>query len=168
MDVKPLLSQIQALPFSQAVAESPWLFPAIESAHVIAITLVVGSIMIVDLRLLGVTSNRKPVSELAAEILPWTWGLFGLAALTGLGMFVSKAVTYFDNTPFRIKMLLLALAGLNMLVFHFTTYRSVHLWDKEKPTLLAAKVSGALSLCFWIGVVAAGRWIAFVKTGPFG
>lgn len=168
MDLHPFFESVQAWPASQAVATSSWLFPAIESVHVIAITLVVGSIMIVDLRLLGFTSNKKPVTELSTEVLPWTWGCFALAAVSGLGMFISKAATYVDNPAFQYKMVLLALAGLNMLVFHFTAYRSVHRWDAEKPTLLAAKVAGALSLTFWIGVVALGRWVAFVKTGPFG
>ena len=168
MDIRSLLTQIEAWPAAQATRESAWLFPAIESVHVVAITLVVGSIMVVDLRLLGFTSNRKPVSELATEVLPWTWGLFAVAVASGLGMFISKATGYFDNVPFRIKMVLIALAGLNMIVFHLTAYRSVHHWDQEKPTLLAAKISSGLSLAFWIGVVAAGRWIAFVKSGPFG
>ena len=168
MDLHALLTRIQAWPFSQAVRESPWLFPTLESVHVVAITLVVGSIMIVDLRLLGITSNKKPVSELATEVLPWTWGLFALAAASGIGMFISKAPEYFDNLPFRIKMALMALAGANMLIFHLTAYRSVHLWDRDAPTLIAAKVAAGLSLGFWVGVVTAGRWIAFVKHGPFG
>jgi hypothetical protein len=141
------------------------MFPTIESAHVIAITTVIGSIAIVDLRLLGVTSHRKPVTELSTEVLPWTWAFFMVAAITGGLMFMSKAPAYFGNTPFRLKMVLLACAGLNMVAFHFLIYRSVHRWDRDVPTLRSAKIAGLLSLTFWIGVVAAGRWIGFTIEG---
>lgn len=162
MNIQDALTWLELLPASMAIAESDWMFPAIECVHVIAITLVFGSIMIVDLRLLGLTSNRKPVTELTTEILPWTWGLFVLAVLSGLGMFISKASDYYGNPAFRWKMLFIALAGLNMMVFHLTAERSVAHWDQEKPTLRAAKIAGALSLILWIGVIAFGRWIGFV------
>lgn len=152
-------------PLSDAIRTSSWMFPSIESLHVIAITLVIGSIAVVDLRLLGLTSNRKPVTELSTEVLPWTWGAFVIAVITGTLMFVSKAPAYFGNTPFRVKMLLLVCAGVNMLIFHFLTYRSVHRWDNDAPTLAGAKLAGVLSLTFWIGVVTAGRWIGFTIMG---
>lgn len=165
MDVRTLLNGLQALPFSQALRDSGWLFPAMESAHVVAVSLVVGSIMIVDLRLLGMTSRRRPVTQLTREVLPWTWGSFLIAVASGLAMFASKAVDYFDNPAFRLKMLFLLLAGANMAVFHLATHRSVQDWDHEKPTRLSAKIAGGLSLALWIAVVTCGRWIAFVDTG---
>jgi hypothetical protein len=160
-----VLNWLHDLPLSSAIRVSSWMFPSLESLHVIAITLVVGSIAIVDLRLLGLTSNRKPVTELSTEVLPWTWGCFVVALITGSLMFISKAPAYFANTPFRLKMLLLLCAGVNMLVFHFLTYRSVHRWDRDVPTLVGARVAGLLSLSFWIGVIAAGRWIGFTIEG---
>jgi hypothetical protein len=162
MTVEDMLSGLQALPIALAIGESDWLFPAFESAHVVAIALVVGSIMIVDLRLLGIASNRAPVSALVAEILPWTWGLFAIAVLSGLGLFISDATGYFANPAFRWKMVLLTLAGLNMVVFHLTAYRSVRQWDQGTPTRWSARVAGALSLILWVGVVAFGRWVGFV------
>jgi hypothetical protein len=160
-----ILNWLHDLPLSSAIRVSAWMFPTIESAHVIAITTVIGSIAIVDLRLLGVTSHRKPVTELSTEVLPWTWAFFMVAAITGGLMFMSKAPAYFGNTPFRLKMVLLACAGLNMVAFHFLIYRSVHRWDRDVPTLRSAKIAGLLSLTFWIGVVAAGRWIGFTIEG---
>lgn len=155
------LAGIADWPFVLAIAESTWLFPAFEALHVIAIALVVGSIAIVDLRLLGITSRRKSVTELAAEILPWTWGLFVLAAMAGSVLFISNAESYFHNTPFRLKMLCIALAGLNMLFFHAFTWRNVHLWDRDGPTPTGAKIAGGLSLTFWVLVVVFGRWVGF-------
>ncbi len=152
---------LQATPFGVAVSESGWMFPAIESAHVIFIALVVGSIAIVDLRLLGLASNNTSIVKLSDEVIRWTWIAFVLAVITGVLLFASNATGYYANVPFRWKMLLLVLAGVNMLVFQFLTYRSVKLWEMGKaPT--AARVGGALSLTFWIGVVAFGRWIGFV------
>lgn len=155
------LAGVADWPIAQTIAESTWMFPAFESLHVIAITLVVGSIAIVDLRLLGIASKHRPVTELTAEILPWTWGLFAVAAMAGSVLFISNAEAYFHNTPFRLKMMFMALAGLNMLFFHFFTWRSVNLWDRDGPTMTGAKIAGGLSLTFWILVVVFGRWIGF-------
>ena len=94
-------------------------------------------------------------------MLPITWTAFCLATLTGGLLFSSKAVHYLENWPFRLKMVLLALAGLNMLLFHFLTYRSVHDWDDADRAPSSARFAGALSLAFWIGVVVFGRWIGF-------
>jgi hypothetical protein len=145
-----------------AISESSWLFPGIESVHVLAIALVVGSITMLDLRLLGVTLRDRPAAELTAEILPWTWSSFVVAACSGALMFSSNATHYWGTVPFRAKITLLALAGLNMAVFHATTYRSVEVWGRQRQTPRAAKVSGGISLALWIGVVTLGRWIGFV------
>ena len=146
------------------VAESPVLFPTIESIHVLAITFVVGSIAIVDLRLLGLAGRDQKITRLTSDTLPWTWAAFGLAAICGSLLFSSNAVKYFDNIPFRAKFALMALAGLNMLVFQFLTFRGVAKWD-ESATPLAAKLAGALSLLLWVGVIACARWIGFTMFG---
>jgi hypothetical protein len=145
-----------------AISESSWLFPGIESVHVLAITLVVGSITMVDLRLLGVNLRERPVGELADEVLPWTWISFAVAVCSGALLFSSNATHYWGTVPFRAKMLLLALAGLNMMVFHATSYRSVAVWGVRPRAPVAARIAGAVSLGLWIGVVTLGRWIGFV------
>lgn len=144
------------------ITESEWMFPTLETVHVIALTLVIGSIAMLDLRLLGVSNRDRGVIELAADTLPWTWGAFIVAAISGSLMFMSAATTYYDNVPFRIKLVLLALAGINMAIFHTTAYRDVHDWSHRLPTPRAAKIAASLSLMFWISVVVAGRWIGFV------
>jgi hypothetical protein len=143
------------------ISASTWAFPTIETVHVFALVIVVGSIAIVDLRLLSVASRNRSVSQLSNDVLPITWSAFCLALVTGSLLFSSKATEYLDNWPFRIKMGLLALAGLNMLLFHFMTYRSVHEWDDDHRAPAAARFAGAFSLAFWIGVVVFGRWIGF-------
>jgi hypothetical protein len=153
---------LEHTPLAIAISESVWLFPGIESVHVLAITLVVGSITMVDLRLLNLNLRERPAGELIAEILPWTWVSFAVAVCSGTLLFSSNATHYWGTVPFRAKMLLLVLAGLNMVVFHATMHRSMAVWGRQTQTPRAAKISGGLSLGLWIGVVALGRWIGFV------
>lgn len=155
------LKAVQESPLADAVAESNWLFPTIETVHVLALTLVVGSIAIVDLRLLGLASRQRHVKQLAEQILPFTWAAFAFALISGALLFSSAAVKYYDNVPFRIKFGFLLLAGLNMALFHAVSYRQVAQWGGAIATPRPARLAGALSLLFWVGVVAAGRWIAF-------
>jgi hypothetical protein len=115
----------------------------------------------VDLRLLDLNLKERPAGELIAEVLPWTWISFVVAVCSGAMLFSSNASHYWGTVPFRAKMLLLALAGLNMMVFHATVYRSVDVWGRQQ-TPRAAKAAGGISLALWIGVVTLGRWIGFV------
>lgn len=138
-----------------------WLFPGVEIVHVMALGLVFGSILMVDLRLLGLNSRASAVSRLSAEVLPWTWSAFAVAVLSGLTLFISKAHTYFYNLPFRLKFLFMALAGLNMLCFQFGGYRTVARWDHQLPPPPAARIAGLLSVLLWMGVIFCGRWIGF-------
>ena len=127
----------------------------------VALGLVVGSVMIMDLRLVGLARRTLPVTQVVREVLPWTWSAFLAAALTGGLMFVSRANDYWDNDFFRAKLILLAIAGLNMAAFHAVTWRTVSRWEAG-PAPLAAKLAGGISLALWVGVVICGRWIGFV------
>ena len=162
MTILELCTWLEESPLGLAITESEWLFPAIETLHVLALALVIGSIAMLDLRLLGVSNRDRGVIQLAEDTLPWTWSAFVVAAITGALMFVSAATSYYENVPFRIKLVLLALAGLNMAIFHFTAYRAAHDRNFTFPTPQAARIAASLSLLFWIGVVVAGRWIGFV------
>lgn len=159
--LESLFNWLQNTPVGIVIAESGWMFPTVESVHVLALTLVVGSIAMMDFRLLGVFGRSHRVTQLATDVLPWTWMSFVVAVITGATLFVSAAATYWDNPFFRVKMVLLALAGANMGIFHFITWRTVHEWDENTPTPPAAKAAGLLSLVFWVGVVICGRWIGF-------
>jgi hypothetical protein len=160
MAVANTLRWLQDLPFPTNIRESSWLFPTIETIHVFALVLVVGSILTVDLRLLGLTSRDRPFSQITQEMLPLTWTAFAVAATAGLLMFSSKAVIYYGNIPFRIKMSCLVLAGLNMLGFHWIGARHISNWDASKPPK-AARLAGAASVLLWTIIVGAGRWIGF-------
>jgi hypothetical protein len=156
------LRWLEATSPAVAISESSWLFPGIECIHVLAIAMVVGSIAMVDLRLLDINLTDRPAGELIAEVLPWTWISFVVAVCSGALLFSSNASHYWRTVPFRAKMLLIALAGLNMVVFHATAYRSIAVWGLRPRLPPSARFAGGISLALWIGVVALGRWIGFV------
>lgn len=160
MTIKDMTDALSQQPWAQDIAGG-WMFPALETLHVFALITVLGAIAVVDWRLMGFAGRGHSVTLLARQALPWTWAGFGLAVASGLLMAVGQASEYITNPAFLTKMTLLALAGVNMLAFHLITWKSVSHWDVNAPPPLGAKLAGALSLAFWVGVVAAGRWIAF-------
>ena len=161
MELDRVLGWLQATSVATTISENEIIFPWIESVHVLAIVLVVGTISIVDLRLLGVASLDRTVSRLMADVLPYTWGAFGIAAMTGSLMFSSDAVHYAHNSFFRGKLALLALAGINMALFHLVGIGDVERWGTSRQTPVAAKAAAAISLLVWMAVVACGRGVGF-------
>ena len=147
---------------SLAVSVSEVWFPLVESFHVIAMAIVAGTIFIVDTRLAGLASTGLPFSYVSARLLPWTWGAFACSVVTGTLLFMSNATGYYDNTPFRLKMGLLLLAGFNMLYFQKVTFRRVSEWDSGRPAP-AARVAGFISLGLWCAIIGSGRWIGFIQ-----
>ncbi|HZZ32649.1 MAG TPA: DUF6644 family protein [Phenylobacterium sp.] len=168
MSIVSIAQWIEATGPARSIAQSTWMFPAAETVHVLAIAVVVGSIAVLDLRLLGVSWKSRPVTEVARDVLPFTWTCFGIAAIAGSLMFVSAAVKYATDLPFQLKMLLLLFAGANMLIFHHFTYSGVENWDHNAPSPRAAKVAAGLSLAFWIAVVVCGRMVSFTTQNDFG
>jgi uncharacterized membrane protein len=142
-----------------AVAED-W-FPKIECVHVIALATVVGTIFLIDTRLIGLTSMQVSFRRISSRLLPWTWAGFILASITGFMLFASNSVAYYENGAFRLKLLLMILAALNMLYFELVTFRNVAAWDTSAKPPFAARLAGVLSVTLWCGVIMTGRWIGF-------
>ncbi len=142
-----------------AVADD-W-FPKVECVHVIALATVVGTIFLVDTRLIGLTSTRLSFRHISSRLLPWTWAGFILAVITGLMLFSSNAVAYYENGAFRLKLLLMLLAAVNMLYFELVTFRNVAAWETSAKPPFAARLAGVLSVVLWCGVIMTGRWIGF-------
>jgi len=154
---------LERTPLGTAIRESLWIFPTVETIHLLGMVLLFGTVAVLDLRLCGFVMRREPVSHLAARLLPWTWTGFAVMLVTGSLMFSANPLkTYIHNLSFQIKMLLIFLAGVNALVFHLTVYRRVSAWDYSSSTPAAARTAATLSLLLWTGVIAAGRWIGFV------
>ena len=164
MDIAGFLASLESSNLATRIRDSLYLFPLIESLHVIGLALVFGTIAIVDLRLLGIASIRRPFTRITSDIMKWTWAAFVLTATTGALMFITNANVYYHNFFFRTKIMLLAFAGINMLIFELTTGRTVHRWDKDAAAPLAGKTAAALSLLLWITVIFMGRWIGFTTS----
>jgi hypothetical protein len=158
------LQSLESLRLAQAIRHSLYLFPALEVIHLVALGLVFGTILVVDLRILGVASAERPFSRVSREMLRWTWGAFALAVLTGSLMFTTNARVYWDNTFFRIKMLLILLAGINMLVFQLSAGRSRQ-WDEARRAPTLGVACGVASITLWVLIIGAGRMIGFTTTG---
>jgi hypothetical protein len=155
------LEWLYATGWATAIRENDYAFPWIECVHVLAITLVIGSISVVDLRLLGVASRDRPVRRVLGDVLPITWAAFGLAATSGFFLFASNAPAYARNPFLQAKLGLLLVAGVNMAFFHLWARQSVARWDASPQPPARAKLAGAVSLLCWMAVVVAGRWIGF-------
>ena len=164
MDLIKTLGAVDHTPLAVWVQSEPLAFPGIEALHVISVMLVFGSIAMLDLRLLGVSSRNYGVVRISDEVLPWTWVSFLVAVVTGVLLFMGQATNYLNNNEFRVKMVLMALAGVNLAIFHFFTWNRVKAWNEGVPTPVGAKVAALLSLSLWAGVVIAGRWIGWTLT----
>jgi hypothetical protein len=168
MTLADLFKLVEQTGLAAWVREDNFAFPVLEAVHVAAVMLVLGSIGMMDLRLLGWSSPRLRVTQISREALPWTWAAFAVAVVSGSLLMSGQAGAYAANLQFQIKMALLAAAGANMLVFHSFVWRQVGDWDLSTAPPPAARIAGGLSLALWIGVVVAGRWVGWtVSASPF-
>jgi hypothetical protein len=157
----PLLESLEHSALAVSIAESNWVFPAIETTHVIAVALMIGTVLIMDLRLLGLASANPRYTALKRDVLPWTWWAFCGAVVSGGLMFITQATEYVDNDAFRTKVFLLALAGINMMVFELMIARGAARWDHGLTVPWPGKIAALLSLALWISIVFFGRRVGF-------
>lgn len=161
MHLLSICQWLEKTPVAAAMRDSLWAFDITETIHTLGIILVAGTIMLVDLRLLGMGLRSEPVSQVVSRIVPWTLSGFGLMFVTGAWLFSAEASKLYQSPAFRIKMVLLSLAGLNALIFHLTIYRRAAEWDGKPVAPMRARMAGLLSLLLWIAIIAAGRSIAY-------
>jgi hypothetical protein len=166
MSVESILTSIQSSAVAEWMRETNPAMQIAESTHVLAAVMVLGTVLIVDLRLLGLADRGRELTRVGRETLPLTWLAFSLAIITGSLMFATSAQTYFGNAAFQLKTLALLGAGLNMAAFQLFTTRSSAEWQLGHAPR-AARIAGALSLLLWAAVVLLGRWIGFTKGYDF-
>ena len=161
MSLVDFFAQLGESDWSTGLHESQYAYSIIESVHVWTLAVFFGSILMVDLRLLGLTMRKVPASEVASRLLPWTIGGFVLMVITGLLLFSAIPLRTYQNLFFRTKMILLLLAGLNIWLFHSGIYRKVAQWDLRAIPPGAARAAGAISLVLWMCIIVSGRMIAY-------
>jgi hypothetical protein len=152
--------------FGTVIRESVWAEPIIETIHVLTLGVFLGFVILLDLRLLDLTLRRTPVSMVFRHLNPWLFSSFGVMLVTGVSLFAGDPVLFYGTIFFKLKMLMLLAAALNVVIFSLTTGRTMMQWDVLPATPRGARITGILSLVLWIAVVACGRGIAYVLPPP--
>ncbi|MEW5683868.1 MAG: DUF6644 family protein [Pseudomonadota bacterium] len=166
-DVVVWLSQLGKGPgeydpsWSEQLASTLNFWGLLEGTHVLSLMLFAGTIFLVDFRLLGWSFRRTPVSVVSDRVLPLTVFGFALMVVTGVALFYAKPLLYYHNIWFRLKLIFLVVASINILVFHFRVQRNRDAWDTAESPPAAAKASAWISLSAWILVITFGRFIAY-------
>jgi hypothetical protein len=166
MSFMDLVHAIHSSGLAEWMRTSVKAMPVVNALHVLAATTVFGTILVVDVRLLGLPNTRRAFTRISEEMLRLTWSAFALAVITGALMFAANAPTYVENTAFQLKMLALIGAGVNMAIFQRITFRGVGAWD-QGTTPRAARLAGAASILIWLSVIFLARWIGFTKGYDF-
>ena len=148
-------------PGSIALHESRYMFLVVLTVHVLTLTVFVGTAVMIDLRFMGVTLARVPVSEVVARLLPWTLGGFAVMVASGALLFYAAPLVRYENLFFRFKMGAIVLAVVNAWVFHRTVYRRIAEWDRDPIPPRQVRIAGALSLFLWAVIITAGRMMAY-------
>jgi len=155
------LEWLESTPWSIALIESLYMWPLLEATHVVTLAMFAGTVIMMDLRLVGASFRSVPVSEFTGRFLPWTKGAFVVMGATGLLLFYAAPTRYYFNLFFRAKMVFLVLAGLNVWLFHSRIHRSVADWSLDPVPPRSARLAGAVSLFAWTVVIVAGRLTAY-------
>jgi len=153
----PYFQWISNTRVSQAIGQSSWAFAVIESVHLLGLAVIGGTVLILDLRLLGLGLRDQPIARVAREVFPWFVGSLIVMLVTGFGLFMSEAIKCYDSRPFWVKMVALLLAT----IFAFTVRRKVALAAEGNVRPIWLKVVAVVSLALWFTVGASGRWIGF-------
>jgi hypothetical protein len=167
VSTQAILESIQSSALADWMRDTNPAMQAVEATHVLAAVLVFGTVLIADLRLLGLADSPRAFTRIARETLPLTWVAFGVSVITGSLMFTTSAAAYFGNAAFQLKALALFGAALNMALFQLLTLRGVVAWDVGTTPPRAARAAGLASVFLWAAVVLLGRWIGFTKGYDF-
>jgi len=159
--IRTFLEWLGSTEWSVRLLESFWVWPLVESTHVLSVALFAGTAMMMDLRLLGVSFGKLRASDFTGRLLPWTRAGFGLMVTTGLLVFYSNPIRYYQNIFFRVKVVVLLIAGLNVWLFHSRIHERIADWDGDARPPRAARVAGAVSIAAWTLVIVSGRMIAY-------
>lgn len=161
MNLLEFFTWLESTGGSTSIRESILLYPIIETTHVLTLALFFGFIGLMDLRLTGLALREVPVTQITRRIQPLGVIGFVLLVITGALLFYSGPLRAYTNIFFRVKMLLIVLAGVNAIVFHRTIFRKVETWESALRPPRGARMAGLFSLLFWSGVIICGRMQAY-------
>ena len=156
MNLLPFFQWCEASRLGEAIRQSLWLFPVIEATHLLALCILGGSLLLLDLRLMGVGLRTQPAQRLARDLHPWVVGSLVVMLTTGIALFTSEAIKCYYSTPFWVKISTIPIA----ILFTFTIRNRIALRAGMEPTG-ATRMVALTSIALWFVVAAAGRWIGF-------
>ena len=159
--IVPALEWLEGLAWTTAIRESAWGYPIIETAHVASIVAFAGLVIMMDLRLVGLAFTHAPMTQIQRRLFPWQMAGLVPSAVTGLLLCCVDPLRYYGNVFFRVKLVLLALAGFNALGFHLRTFRTVGQWDEDPQVTARARLAGGMSLLLWSATIVSGRLVAY-------
>ncbi len=162
MTIPAFCDWLSNTPLSQAIQNHNWVIPSVQSVHILAIATVMASIVMVHFRLLGMNGRRQTVPQVAHRFLPWVWTAVCVLAATGLILIIGEPARELESEVFWIKMSLLACVLILTAAVQFGAFRGESFWEDRR--LLASAIA-VVSLFLWVGIVAAGRWIAYMGHG---
>ncbi len=157
MTLLPLFQWVENSGVGETIRNSSWLFPVVESVHLLGLAVIGGAVLVVDLRLFGFGLRRQPVAQLASDAQRWLIPSLAVMITTGLLLFSSEAIKCYYHDAFWVKMTSLALA----IVFTFTVRRKVAMADESAIRPAWSKLTALVSVILWSGVGIGGRWIGF-------
>lgn len=161
MSILQICEWLESTSLATLIRESQYGFSVVVGFHILGLTLSVGTLVWFDLRLLGVSMRGCRVSDVYRRLSPWLLTGFSVMFITGAMLLTAFATSAYGNLYFRIKAVALALAGVNALVYHFTTERTIARWDKAARPPLAARIAGLTSIVVWASVIVAGRMMSY-------
>lgn len=157
----PLFHWLQNTSWATSLRQADLLFPLVEGSHILALSFSVGLILMLDLRLLGMAFRTEPVSRIMSQVMPWALPGFAVMSVTGLLLFCAKAESVYTNRYFRVKVLTLALLGLNAAFYQYKYYPRMAEWDKDPAAPAGPKIVALVSLVLWVAVIVCGRLTAY-------
>ena len=161
MSLLPFCEWLAGTPGSIALHESLFMYPLIESVHVLTLCLFVGMTMMLDLRLTGLALRKVPVVDVVERLQPWMFLGFAVMVVSGVLLFYAIPIRSYQNIFFRTKCIFLILAGVNAFTFHTGIFRNVSSWSRDTRPPSRARFAGIASLVLWAGVIVTGRMIAY-------
>jgi hypothetical protein len=161
MSVAALCEWLAHTRLATAIGESNWLFPLVEGSHILSLPIAVGLIFMFDLRLLGWAFRGEPAGTMVKQLVRWSWIGFSITFVTGGLLFMTQADKAYGNAFFRTKLLLLALLGMNAVIYHRFFESKMTKWDARGRTPLGARFCGGVSLLFWLAAIFCGRTMAY-------
>jgi len=156
---------LSVTPVSMTLQSVEWIIPTVQSVHILAIAIVMSSVIMVDLRLMGLTGHTQSISGMARRFIPWVWWALLALLLSGAVLITAEPRRDLLNPVFQAKMALLVVAIGVTVIFQETVRRNMEFWDLSPSRRMGAWATAVISLLVWTAIVGCGRWIAYVEHG---